>query len=140
MITCVMNQPQFHIFGIWHDQMHELAPMLANWIAWCVQPTCWTDIVWCTMLLLPDAPRVRWVGRNKTLPAVRNALQLSMPALLQRTNLGNVVLLLKSLGINDLINFDFMDPPPTGKSRFAWLCWGWVPCMLCRPPEMLTAC
>lgn len=35
--------------------------------------------------------------------------------LLQRTNLGNVVLLLKSLGINDLINFDFMDPPPTGK-------------------------
>jgi hypothetical protein len=24
------------------------------------------------------------------------------------------VLLLKSLGINDLINFDFMDPPPTG--------------------------
>jgi len=33
---------------------------------------------------------------------------------IQRTNLGNVVLLLKSLGINDLINFDFMDPPPTG--------------------------
>jgi len=26
--------------------------------------------------------------------------------------LGNVVLLLKSLGINDLIHFDFMDPPP----------------------------
>ena len=32
---------------------------------------------------------------------------------IQRTNLGNVVLLLKSLGINDLINFDFMDPPPS---------------------------
>lgn len=32
---------------------------------------------------------------------------------IQRTNLGNVVLLLKSLGINDLVNFDFMDPPPT---------------------------
>ena len=31
---------------------------------------------------------------------------------IQRTNLGNVVLLLKSLGINDLIRFDFMDPPP----------------------------
>jgi len=29
-----------------------------------------------------------------------------------RTNLGNVVLLLKSLGINDLIHFDFMDKPP----------------------------
>ena len=26
--------------------------------------------------------------------------------------MGNVVLLLKSLGINDLIHFDFMDPPP----------------------------
>ncbi len=31
---------------------------------------------------------------------------------IQRTNLGNVVLLLKSLGINDLVHFDFMDAPP----------------------------
>ncbi len=31
---------------------------------------------------------------------------------IQRTNLGNVVLLLKSLGINDLVHFDYMDPPP----------------------------
>jgi pre-mRNA-splicing factor ATP-dependent RNA helicase DHX16 len=31
---------------------------------------------------------------------------------IQRTNLGNVVLMLKSLGINDLIRFDFLDPPP----------------------------
>ena len=31
---------------------------------------------------------------------------------IQRTNLGNVVLLLKSLGINDLIHFDYIDPPP----------------------------
>lgn len=31
---------------------------------------------------------------------------------IQRTNLGMVVLLLKSLGINDLIGFDFLDPPP----------------------------
>ncbi|XP_026111212.1 pre-mRNA-splicing factor ATP-dependent RNA helicase DHX16-like [Carassius auratus] len=30
---------------------------------------------------------------------------------IQRTNLGNVVLLLKSLGINNLVHFDFMDPP-----------------------------
>lgn len=30
----------------------------------------------------------------------------------QRTNMGNVVLLLKSLGINDLLHFEFMDPPP----------------------------
>ncbi|RUS17612.1 hypothetical protein BC937DRAFT_89743 [Endogone sp. FLAS-F59071] len=32
---------------------------------------------------------------------------------IQRTNLGNTVLTLKSLGINDLLNFDFMDPPPS---------------------------
>lgn len=31
---------------------------------------------------------------------------------IQRTNLGNVVLMLKSLGINDLLHFDFLDPPP----------------------------
>lgn len=31
---------------------------------------------------------------------------------IQRTNLANVVLMLKSLGINDLMGFDFMDPPP----------------------------
>jgi len=31
---------------------------------------------------------------------------------IQRSNLTSVVLMLKSLGINDLIGFDFMDPPP----------------------------
>lgn len=31
---------------------------------------------------------------------------------IQRTNLGNVVLLLKSLGVDNLLAFDFMDPPP----------------------------
>ncbi|KAM1322872.1 hypothetical protein ACFX2F_015770 [Malus domestica] len=31
----------------------------------------------------------------------------------QRTNLANVVLSLKSLGIHDLLHFDFMDPPPS---------------------------
>ncbi|KAJ3679534.1 hypothetical protein LUZ60_017545 [Juncus effusus] len=29
-----------------------------------------------------------------------------------RTNLTNIVLILKSIGIDDLANFDFMDPPP----------------------------
>ncbi|CAE7330855.1 CUV [Symbiodinium sp. KB8] len=31
---------------------------------------------------------------------------------IQRTNLGNVVLLLKSLGVENMKDFDFMDPPP----------------------------
>ena len=31
---------------------------------------------------------------------------------IQRTNLANTVLLLKSLGVKDLLDFDFIDPPP----------------------------
>ena len=31
---------------------------------------------------------------------------------IQRTNLANVVLLLKSLNVDNLLEFDFMDPPP----------------------------
>lgn len=31
---------------------------------------------------------------------------------IQRTNLANVVLLLKSLGVDNLLDFHFMDPPP----------------------------
>lgn len=44
--------------------------------------------------------------------AYKNELEDNSIPEIQRTNLGNVVLLLKSLGINDLIHFDFMDPPP----------------------------
>ncbi|CAG0912978.1 unnamed protein product [Notodromas monacha] len=38
-------------------------------------------------------------------------LVASVPEI-QRTNLANVVLLLKSLGVQDLLQFHFMDPPP----------------------------
>lgn len=31
---------------------------------------------------------------------------------IQRQNLSNTILMLKAMGINDLLNFDFMDPPP----------------------------
>lgn len=34
------------------------------------------------------------------------------PAAYLPLHAGTVVLMLKSLGINDLMNFDFMDPPP----------------------------
>ncbi|XP_062978331.1 pre-mRNA-splicing factor ATP-dependent RNA helicase DHX16 [Elgaria multicarinata webbii] len=44
--------------------------------------------------------------------AYKNEMEETTVPEIQRTNLGNVVLLLKSLGINDLIHFDFMDPPP----------------------------
>lgn len=38
-------------------------------------------------------------------------LETTIPEI-QRTNLGNVVLLLKSLNVENLLEFDFMDPPP----------------------------
>ncbi|KAJ3018695.1 hypothetical protein HKX48_002738 [Thoreauomyces humboldtii] len=44
--------------------------------------------------------------------AFQNELDESTIPEIQRTNMGNTVLLLKSLGINDLMNFDFMDAPP----------------------------
>ncbi len=50
--------------------------------------------------------------RMYTAWAYSNELEENTVPEIQRTNLGNVVLMLKSLGINDLIHFDFMDPPP----------------------------
>ncbi|KAM3076728.1 Cyclin-dependent kinase catalytic subunit [Clarireedia jacksonii] len=45
--------------------------------------------------------------------AFMNEMEESTTPEIQRTNLNSVVLLLKSLGINDLLEFEFMDPPPT---------------------------
>ncbi|PQE32413.1 hypothetical protein CJF32_00001194 [Rutstroemia sp. NJR-2017a WRK4] len=45
--------------------------------------------------------------------AYMNEMEESTTPEIQRTNLNSTVLLLKSLGINDLLSFDFMDPPPT---------------------------
>lgn len=44
--------------------------------------------------------------------AYRDELYISTIPEIQRTNLSNTVLLLKSLGVRDLLDFDFMDPPP----------------------------
>ncbi|KAJ1554551.1 putative pre-mRNA-splicing factor ATP-dependent RNA helicase dhx16, partial [Nowakowskiella sp. JEL0078] len=44
--------------------------------------------------------------------AYQNELNEATIPEIQRTNLANVVLTLKSLGINDILNFDFLDPPP----------------------------
>ncbi|OON20287.1 helicase protein, partial [Opisthorchis viverrini] len=50
--------------------------------------------------------------RLYTAHAYRTELEPQPVPEIQRTNLGNVVLLLKSLGIDDLLHFDYMDPPP----------------------------
>jgi len=44
--------------------------------------------------------------------AYRNEMLSTAVPEIQRTNLSNVVLLLKAMGINDMLAFDFMDPPP----------------------------
>lgn len=44
--------------------------------------------------------------------AFYNELDENTTPEIQRTNLNSIVLLLKSLGISNLIEFDFMDPPP----------------------------
>lgn len=63
------------------------------------------------------AGRAGRVGPGKcyrlyTESAYRNEMLPSSIPEIQRTNLGNVVLQLKAMGINDLLGFDFMDPPP----------------------------
>ncbi|EHK97866.1 P-loop containing nucleoside triphosphate hydrolase [Glarea lozoyensis ATCC 20868] len=45
--------------------------------------------------------------------AFMNEMEDNTTPEIQRTNLNGVVLLLKSLGINDLLEFEFMNPPPT---------------------------
>jgi ATP-dependent RNA helicase DHX8/PRP22 len=44
--------------------------------------------------------------------AFKNEMLHSTVPEIQRTNLSNTVLSLKAMGINDLLHFDFMDPPP----------------------------
>ena len=44
--------------------------------------------------------------------AYKNELYLQTIPEIQRTSLANTVLLLKSLDVKDLLDFDFMDPPP----------------------------
>jgi len=49
--------------------------------------------------------------------AFRDELFESTIPEIQRTNLSNTVLLLKSLGVKNLLEFDFMDPPPQVRPR-----------------------
>lgn len=64
------------------------------------------------------AGRAGRVGPGKcfrlyTSQAYKNELEPNTTPEIQRTNLTSTILLLKSLGINDLLDFDFMDPPST---------------------------
>ncbi|KAF9225565.1 P-loop containing nucleoside triphosphate hydrolase protein [Gyrodon lividus] len=50
--------------------------------------------------------------RLYTEAAYRNEMSPTSIPDIQRTNLAYTILLLKAMGINDLLSFDFMDPPP----------------------------
>ncbi|KAJ3233991.1 DEAH-box ATP-dependent RNA helicase prp22 [Chytriomyces hyalinus] len=50
--------------------------------------------------------------RLYTESAYRNEMLPNTVPEIQRRNLANTVLMLKAMGINDLLNFPFMDPPP----------------------------
>lgn len=56
--------------------------------------------------------------------AYRNEMFASQIPEIQRTNLANTVLLLKFLGVKNLLEFDFMDPPPQvdGHLKLRLLC------------------
>ena len=50
--------------------------------------------------------------RLYTEPAYKNEMLACNVPEIQRTNLGNTVLSMKAMGVNDLLHFDFMDAPP----------------------------
>jgi len=50
--------------------------------------------------------------RLYTIQAYQNEMLPMTPPEIQRSNLASTVLMLKAMGINDLLGFDFMDPPP----------------------------
>ncbi len=59
--------------------------------------------------------------RLYTEKAYRNEMiEQTYPEVL-RSNLGMVVLQLKKLGIDDLVHFDFMDPPVSGSPGGIWM-------------------
>lgn len=64
----------------------------------------------------PPSPPTRLPTPAPPLPAYPPLLHPPayppLPPLPQRSNLSMTVLTMKAMGINDLLNFDFMDPPP----------------------------
>jgi hypothetical protein len=66
-------------------------------------------------------------------------LQVSSVPEIQRTNLANVVLLLKSLNVDNLLHFDFMDPPPK-ENILNSMHQLWVRRLYCIIQDILSIC
>lgn len=74
--------------------------------------------------------------------AFRNEMLPNPVPEIQRTNLSSTILTLKAMGINDLIAFDFMDPPPAQTlvrpARHSVSRPVLTPSRLCRSPRSRT--
>uniref|UniRef100_A0A673CDJ7 RNA helicase n=1 Tax=Sphaeramia orbicularis TaxID=375764 RepID=A0A673CDJ7_9TELE len=66
----------------------------------------------CTIFIQTVGLTSCFCCRLYTQSAFKNEMLTTTIPEIQRTNLANVVLLLKSLGVQDLLLFHFMDPPP----------------------------
>ena len=64
----------------------------------------------------PHTPRSRSVYLTIFLICLLSPQESTQPEIL-RCNLSSVVLQLLALNIKDILNFDYMDPPPTGNGN-----------------------
>ena len=77
----------------------------------------------CLQIILSMYCACRQCYRLYTESAYKSEMLKTTVPEIQRTNLANVVLLLKSLGVQDLLQFHFMDPPPQViKHVWFWSC------------------
>jgi pre-mRNA-splicing factor ATP-dependent RNA helicase DHX38/PRP16 len=67
---------------------------------------------WVLVRHLANRSRSSFCYRLYTETAYLNELFANNIPEIQRTNLANTVLTLKTLGVRNLLEFDFMDPPP----------------------------
>lgn len=98
--------------SLWRVEPFPGRRFCSNWWLSC----CCGYLTWClfTTLLCFDSPGREAPGKAYRLftEEAFAALTPTTPPEIQRSNLGSVVLQLKALGVSDLVNFDFMDPPP----------------------------
>jgi hypothetical protein len=86
-----------YVLIFYYKSEHEalLLDWNLNWFSWFV-----------------DFIRILLYFRLYTERQYKDELLVTTVPEIQRTNLANTVLLLKSLGVQDLLQFHFMDPPP----------------------------
>ncbi len=93
---------EFHILKIHYEPLKRGQPLYKGQDAWS-QCVLYMEVpLWLTY----------YDYRLYTERAYRDEMLPTAVPEIQRTNLASTVLSLKAMGINDLLSFDFMDPPP----------------------------